>query len=209
MLISVVMVDDHPLVLAGLEQLLRGEPEFDVRATCATVEEGWDAVTTYQPDLLVLDLKLADDDGRNLLRRLDPKRGPAVVVLTASEDEDAWLDAARLGARGVVLKATAPRVLEDCLRTVHRGDTWLTVGDVDLKQRMADRESVEGELERALTPRELEVLRLVAQRLDNQEIAEQLCISVGTVKIHLHHIYDKLQVEGRHDLMRLLRDKRY
>ncbi len=207
--ISLVMVDDHPLVLAGLEQLLRGEPEFDVRATCATVEEGWDAVATHQPDLLVLDLKLADDDGRNLLRRLDPVRRPAVVVLTASEDEDAWLEAARLGARGVVLKATAPRVLEDSLRTVHRGDTWLNVGGVDLAQRMADRASVEGELERALTPRELDVLRLVAQRLDNQEIAEHLSISVGTVKIHLHHVYDKLQVEGRHDLLRLLRDKRY
>jgi DNA-binding NarL/FixJ family response regulator len=207
--IDVVMVDDHPLVLAGLDQLLRHEPDFNVVATCTSIEDGWHAVETHRPDLLVLDLMLPDGGGLDLLRRLEGSTTPAVVVLTAVQEEDAWLDAARLGARGIVLKATAPRVLEDCLRAVYRGERWLQVGGVDLAERLSQRADAESELEQALTPRELDVVRLIAQRLDNQDIAGRLAISVGTVKIHLHHVYDKLHLQGRQDLLKYLREKRY
>ena len=202
-------MDDHPFVLGGLEQLLRAEPDFDVLAACSTLDEGWSAVSKYQPDVVVLDLKLGMDDGRTMLRRLDPSKPPSVVVLTASHEEDVLLDAARLGARGIVLKATAPRVLEECLRAVHRGETWLNVAGVDLAGRLAHGNSVELELERALTPREVEIVRLVALRLDNHEIADRLSISVGTVKIHLHHVYDKLGLSGRQELLGWLRIKGY
>jgi len=207
--ISLVMVDDHPLVLGGLETLLRSEPDFEVLATCDTAEDGWRAVISHQPDILLLDLKLRGADGLSLLRRLDPSKPPAVVVLTASQDENLLLDAARLGARGIVLKAMAPRVLEDCLRAVHRGETQLTIDGVDLAERLAQRQAVETELESLLTSRELEILGLVALDLDNEEISTRLSISVGTVKIHLHHVYDKLQLRGRHELQLLLRNKGY
>lgn len=206
---NLVLVDDHPLMLAGLTQLLRAEPDFDILATCGTVEEGLDAVSKYQPDVLVLDLKLGEDDGLSLLSRLARESRPAVVILTAAEDENIWLKAAQLGARGIVLKATAPRILEDCLRAVHRGETWLNVGGVDLSMRLAQREAAEAELESLLTPRELEVVRLVALGADNQEISDRLSISLGTVKIHLHHVYDKLRLSGREALLQLLRDKSY
>jgi DNA-binding NarL/FixJ family response regulator len=206
---NLVLVDDHPLMLAGLTQLLRAEPDFDILATCGTVEEGLDAVSKYQPDVLVLDLKLGEDDGLSLLSRLARDSRPAVVILTAAEDENIWLKAAQLGARGIVLKATAPRVLEDCLRAVHRGETWLNVGGIDLSMRLAQREAAEAELESLLTPRELEVVRLVALGADNQEISDRLSISLGTVKIHLHHVYDKLRLSGREALLQLLRDKSY
>ena len=206
---NLVLVDDHPLMLAGLTQLLRAEPDFDILATCGSVEEGLDAVSKYQPDVLVLDLKLGEDDGLSLLSRLARDARPAVVILTAAEDENIWLKAAQLGARGIVLKATAPRVLEDCLRAVHRGETWLNVGGVDLTMRLAQREAAEAELESLLTPRELEVVRLVALGADNQEISDRLSISLGTVKIHLHHVYDKLRLSGREALLQLLRDKSY
>jgi two-component system nitrate/nitrite response regulator NarL len=206
---NLVLVDDHPLMLAGLTQLLRAEPDFDILATCGTVEEGLDAVSKYQPDVLVLDLKLGEDDGLSLLSRLARDSRPAVVILTAAEDENMWLKAAQLGARGIVLKATAPRVLEDCLRAVHRGETWLNVGGVDLSMRLAQREAAEAELESLLTPRELQVVRLVALGADNQEISDRLSISLGTVKIHLHHVYDKLRLSGREALLQLLRDKSY
>ena len=206
---NLVLVDDHPLMLAGLTQLLRAEPDFDILATCGTVEEGLDAVSRYQPDVLVLDLKLGEDDGLSLLSRLARDSRPAVVILTAAEDENIWLKAAQLGARGIVLKATAPRILEDCLRAVHRGETWLNVGGVDLSMRLAQREAAEAELESLLTPRELQVVRLVALGADNQEISDRLSISLGTVKIHLHHVYDKLRLSGREALLQLLRDKSY
>ena len=84
--IKLVLVDDHPLVLGGLEQLLRSEPDFEVLATCGTVEAAWTAVNEHRPDVVILDLNLPDGDGLSLLRRLDPAKPPAVVVLTASQD---------------------------------------------------------------------------------------------------------------------------
>src|SRR5262249_33439267 len=117
--------------------------------------------------------------------------------------------AARLGARGIVLKGMAPRVLEDCIRAVHAGEHWFKVDGLDLSTRLAQRQSVEGELGTVLTPRELEIVRLVASRLENQENASRLSISVGTVKIHLHHVYDKLGLRGRTDLQTYLSTRRY
>ena len=207
--ISLVLLDDHPMVVGGLKQLLHSEPDFEVLATCGTAADGLSAVQSLRPDVLVLDLNLPDQDGLSVLRRLDPSHPPAVVVLTASHDEDELLDAARLGARGIVLKAMAPRALEDCIRTVHAGGQQLFVDGVDLGKRLAERQTAELELGRLLTPRELEIVRLIAARFDNQEIAERLAISVGTVKIHLHHIYDKLQLGGRHELQLYLRNKQY
>jgi DNA-binding NarL/FixJ family response regulator len=209
MAIRIVLIDDHPMVLKGLEQLLQLNPDFDVVATCSTAVEGVQAVEALLPDVLLLDLKMPGEDGLSVLRRLDPEQPPAVVVLTASQDEDDLIAAARLGARGIVLKAMAPRVLEDCIRAVHAGRLSLSVGGVDLSDRLAQRQSVENELQHILTPRELEIVRLVAARLDNQEVAARLLISVGTVKIHLHHVFEKLQLRGRHDLQVYLREKMY
>ena len=189
--------------------MLGSEPDFEVIRTCSTAAEGYRAVLMDKPDVLVLDLMLPDDDGLSLLRRLDSTKPPAVVILTAVQDEDLLLDAARLGARGIVLKATAPRLLEDCIREVYKGDHQLKVDGVDLSKRLEERQKIENELGNRLTPRELEMLRLVALKLDNQEIEERLNISIGTVKIHLHHVYDKLQVNGRRELQLFLRAKRY
>ena len=209
MAIRIVLIDDHPMVLKGLEQLLQLNEDFEVVATCGTAAEGLQSVEALRPDVLLLDLKLPGEDGLSVLRRLDPAAAPAVVVVTASQDEDDLITAARLGARGIILKAMAPRVLEDCIRTVHAGGRALVVDGLDLSDRLAQRQDVETELEKVLTPRELEIVRLVAARLDNQEIAARLSISVGTVKIHLHHVFDKLQLRGRRDLQLYLREKMY
>jgi DNA-binding NarL/FixJ family response regulator len=209
MVIRIVLIDDHPMVLKGIEQLLQLNADFEVVATCGTAAEGLAAVEATRPDVLLLDLKLPGEDGLSVLRRLDPSKPPAVVVVTASQDEDDLIAAARLGARGIVLKAMAPRVLEDCIRTVHAGGLSLNVAGVDLSNRLAQRQNVETALQDVLTPREVEIVRLVAARLDNQEIAARLSISVGTVKIHLHHVFEKLRLRGRHDLQVYLREKMY
>jgi DNA-binding NarL/FixJ family response regulator len=209
MAIRLVLVDDHPLVLNGLKQMLDSEADFEVLATCGTATDGLQAVESLRPDVLVLDLALPGQNGLDVLRRLDPNERPAVVVLTASHDEEELLSAARLGARGIVLKAMAPRVLEDCIRTVHAGGRRLNVDGVDLSKRLTERETAETELGSTLTPREIEIVRLIAARFDNQEIAARLSITVGTVKIHLHHVYDKLQLTGRRELQLYLQSKQY
>ena len=103
----------------------------------------------------------------------------------------------------------APRILEDCIREVHVGRSWLRVEGVDLSERLARRQAVEAELAERLTPREIDIFRLAAAGLDNDAIAAGLAISVGTAKIHLHHVYDKLHLSGRRDLQEYLRAKRY
>ena len=207
--IRVALVDDHPLVLGGLEQLLSSSSDFEVVAACSSIDEGYEAIQKHHPDVLVLDLMLPGGGGISLLERLDTSKPPAVIVLTAVQDEDLLLDAARLGAQGIVLKAMAPRILEDCIRAVYAGERRLNVDGIDLSRRVQDRLRVEKDLGEHLTPRELEIMRLVALRLDNQEIASRLSITVGTAKIHLHHVFDKLHVNGRHELIQLLRDKGY
>jgi len=186
--IRIVLIDDHPMVLKGLEQLLQLNADFEVVATCGTAVEGLRTVEALRPDVLLLDLKLSGEDGLSVLRKLDSTKPPAVVVLTASQDEDDLIAAARLGARGIVLKAMAPRVLEDCIRTVHAGSLSLSVDGVDLSDRLAQRQNVETELQNILTPRELEILRLVADGLTDNEIGKQLYISPRTVQNHLTRI---------------------
>ena len=209
MVITVVLIDDHPLVLNGLEQLLTSGSDFEVLAKCATGAEGLSAANSFQPDVIVLDLSLPDQSGFDVLRALGPTVPPAVVVLTASDDEEELLQAANLGARGVVLKAAAPRVLEDCIRAVHAGERWLNVEGTDFSERLERRKIIELELAERLTPREMEIFRLAATGLDNDAIACNLAISVGTAKIHLHHVYDKLHLNGRRDLQEYLRAKQY
>jgi DNA-binding NarL/FixJ family response regulator len=209
MSIRIVLVDDHPLVLKGLEQLLGAGSEFEVVAKCGTAASGLATTQSLKPDVVVLDLALPDANGLTVVQSLGVNVPPAVVVLTASESEEELLTAVQLGARGVVLKEMAPSVLEDCIRTVHAGKKWLTVEDIDLTERVAQRNSVESELGAVLTPREVEIVRLASMRLENDQIAARLGISVGTVKIHLHHIYSKLRLRGREDLQEYLRAKDY
>lgn len=207
--ITLVLIDDHSVVLEGLDQLLRLEPDFKVIAKCSTVAAGIRAIETLGPDVVILDLRLRQEDGFEVLRHLGSRPSPAVVVLTASEDQEDLLEAARLGARGIVLKAVAPRTLERCIRTVHAGGEWLTVEGENLADRLAQRKGAETVMAEKLTSRELEVLRLLANHHDNEEIAQRLDLRVGTVKIHVHHVYQKLGLSGREDLQRYLKVKGY
>jgi RNA polymerase sigma factor (sigma-70 family) len=141
------------------------------------------------------------------VRKLDSTKAAAVVVLTASQDED---DFDRRGTPGRArhrAQSHGAARPEDCIRTVHAGRLSPQRRRLDLSDRLAQRQNVETALQHILTPRELQILRLVAARLDNQEIAARLSISVGTVKIHLHHVFEKLQLRGRHDLQVYLREK--
>src|SRR4029079_19797874 len=134
--IKVALVDDHPLVLGGLEQLLSSGTDFQVMAACSSIEEGYEAVMANNPDVLVLDLMLPPGEGGLvLLGRLDSSKPPAVIILTPVQDEDLLRDAARLGARGIVLKAMAPRILEDCIRAVYKGERRAKANGLELAQR--------------------------------------------------------------------------
>jgi two-component system nitrate/nitrite response regulator NarL len=202
MSITLVLADDHPIVLDGLEQLFRLEPDFRVVARCRDGEETLRALRDHRPDVVVLDVRMPRRDGLEVLREIRGWDLPTrVVLLTAALDEDRLVEALRLGAGGVVLKEMAPNLLVEAVREVHAGGRWLDQRSMSLALGgLFDKEGAAREPAQALTPRELEIVRMVCRGLRNRAIAEQLCISEGTVKIHLHNIYQKTGVDGRLEL---------
>ena len=207
--ITLVLADDHPLVLDGIEAVLSAQPDMQVLARCADGEAALAAVRAHRPDVLVLDLRMPRIDGLTVLRELKEKDGHTrVVVLTAAVSSDDVIEAVRLGVRGVVLKEMAGRMLVNCIRKVHEGGRWLEHASMGRAfDQLILRDAGERELARILTARELDVVRGVAQGLRNKEIAGRLGVNEGTVKIHLHNVYVKLGIDGRLALNVLLRDK--
>jgi len=208
-MIRLVLADDHPIVLNGLAQLFQLEADFEVLALCPDGEQALQAVRQHRPDLLILDLKMPVKDGLAVLREIRAEgASPHVILLTAALDDSEVFEAVRLGVDGVVLKETAPDVLLRAVRQVNAGGQWLEKRSVgQALQRTFDREADARGVAAVLTPRELEIARMVASGLRNKEISDRLHISEGTVKIHLHNIYDKLKVPGRLELAFYLQKK--
>jgi DNA-binding NarL/FixJ family response regulator len=202
--IRVILADDHPLVLNGLYHLLREYPEFEVLERCTSGAEALAATRKQQPDILVLDLLMPGMDGLAVARELHGTGNqPSIVLLTAQLHEDQLIEALHLGIRGFVLKEMATKLLVECLRRVHAGGQWLEKDSANRAMaKLVRREARGREVATLLTPREIEVVRMVAKGLSNKEIGAQLFIADGTVKIHLHNIYEKVKINRRADLIR-------
>jgi DNA-binding NarL/FixJ family response regulator len=200
--IRIALADDHPIVLDGLAQLFGLEPDIEVVARCRDTDEALQAIRAHAPDVLVLDLLMPGGGGLELLRAIHGEAGTTrVVLLTAAVDDDQLLEAIRLGAQGVVIKDMAPQLLVDAVREVHRDGQWLEKGlGGRALRRLLTREVKASQAAHLLTAREREVARLVATGYRNRAIAERLSISEGTVKVHVHKIYEKLDVNGRIEL---------
>jgi len=203
MAIRLVLVDDHPIVLQGLEQLFERHDDFEVLSCCSDGASALSAVAKYQPDVLVMDLRMPGLSGLDVLRTLSASQSRCrSVLLTATVRDNEVMEAVKLGVRGIVLKESAPDVLIDCVRRVYRGEQWIERETVTRAlQRVLERDSAQREAGHTLTPREIEIVRMVAQGLRNKVIADRLSISEGTVKVHLHNVYEKLGVDGRLELV--------
>jgi DNA-binding NarL/FixJ family response regulator len=204
MTIRIVLVDDHPIFLQGVERLFRLEPDLEVVARCIDGEEALRAVREHRPDVLLLDLRMPGMDGLAVLRELEREGTPTrVVVLTAALDEDDVLAAIELGVRGVVLKEMAPRLLVQAVRKVHAGERWLETRSAALAlEKLVRKQAGARAAAEMLTQRETEIVRMVASGLTNKEIASRLKITEGTAKVHVHSVYQKLRVGNRVALMR-------
>jgi DNA-binding NarL/FixJ family response regulator len=205
--ISVVLVDDHPIVLQGLQHLFARQPDITVLACCATVGDGLSAARTSHPDVIVLDLRMPDGGGLALLDAIASERlGCRTVVLTAAISDDEVSQAMHKGVAGLVLKESAPEQLLECVRRVHAGERWLDPGATGRVLEPAAADTAAQERAATLTGREREVVRMIAEGLRNRDIGERLSISENTVKVHLHNIYEKLGVEGRMELLLLAQE---
>jgi DNA-binding NarL/FixJ family response regulator len=200
-----VIADDHPVVLDGLTRLFTGERDFEVLATARNGDEALRAVRKHAPDVLVLDLSMPGKDGVAVLGEMKRQAMSTKVVVLTAMDNDEVLLAIRLGARGVVLKDMSLRLLVECVRIVNRGGTWLEKSVASRAvDRLLQRESSIHEMAKSLTPREVEVARMIADGLPSKRVANKLAITEGTTKLHLHHIYSKLNVHGRVALVRYM-----
>ena len=200
--IRLVIADDHPIVLQGLQRLFESCPDFEVLRSCEDGEKALAAVRSLRPDILLLDLRMPGSDGLDVLRSISAEKLECrTVLLTAAVSDDQIVEAMLLGAMGVVLKESSPEILIDCVRRVHAGEQCIDRETMTRAfGRALRRESATREVAKTVTPRELEIVRMIGQGLRNKAIAERLFISEGTVKIHLHNVYEKLGLTGRLEL---------
>jgi two-component system nitrate/nitrite response regulator NarL len=202
MTIRVAIADDHPIVLSGLAEVFAHDAEIEVVANCNDGEEALEAAESLQPDVLVLDIRMPKRDGMAVLRELAARKSPTrVVLLTAEINDSELLEALRLGVSAIVLKETASRTLLQAVHAAANGEQTLDERSVRRAlDQMLRREAGVAAARRVLTARELEIVRRVAKGMRNKAIGEALGISEGTVKIHLHSIYEKLGIAGRVEL---------
>jgi DNA-binding NarL/FixJ family response regulator len=206
--IRVVLADDHPIVRDGLRKLLSLEEDIEVVGEASDGREVVHVVQETQPDVVILDLRMPHVDGLGALQALQQlERKVRVIVLTASEDKNEFVQAMKLGCSGIVLKQTAPELIVKSIRKVHGGEIWLdshTTAAV-MRQFATPVETLgatptRGRERSPLSQREREIVGLVAQGYKNREMAEKMFISEQTVKNHLHNIFDKLGVSDRLEL---------
>jgi DNA-binding NarL/FixJ family response regulator len=206
-LIRIVIADDHPIFRDGLRKLLTLEEDFRVVAEAKDGKEVLEVLEEHQPDILLLDLKMPGLDGLTALQKLQNSRTKTkVIVLTASEDKNQFVQAMKFGTCGIVLKQTATELLIKSIRKVHAGEIWLDSHTTAAVMRQfsspMDPAPLGGrDRDRSpLSQREREIVVLVAQGFKNKEMAEKMFISEQTVKNHLHNIFDKLGVSDRLEL---------
>src|SRR5579884_301800 len=206
-MIKILIADDHPIVRDGLRKLLSLEDDIEVVGEASDGREVLDRVQEVTPDVVLLDLRMPNLDGLSTLQAMQQiNKAVKVIVLTASEDKNEFVQAMKLGCSGIVLKQTAPELIVKSIRKVYGGEIWL---DSHTTAAVMRQFAVPGELgpgtgksrERSpLSQREREIVQLVAQGYKNKEMAEKMFISEQTVKNHLHNIFDKLGVSDRLEL---------
>ncbi len=213
--IRIVLADDHPIVRDGLKKMLKLEADIEVVGEATDGREALEQVQMHEPDVLLLDLRMPNLDGLSALQTLQHiNRKTRVIILTASEDKNEFVQAMKLGCSGIVLKQTAPELIVKSIRKVNDGEIWLDSHTTAAVMRQfathtgeshssSSQNSSGGAKSRERSPlsaREREIVSLVAQGYKNKEMAEKMFISEQTVKNHLHNIFDKLGVSDRLEL---------
>lgn len=188
--IRVVIVDDHPVVRQGVASLLEDEADIEVVAQGGTAAEALALQRAHEPDVMLLDLRLPDGAGVDVILALLAERPERrIVVLSTYDGDDDIFRALEAGARSYLLKNMSYQQIVGALRAVHAGERRLPR---EIARRMSERPPA-----RRLSPRELDVLRLIAQGESNKGVASALGLTEGTVKTHVTHIMTKLGVDDR------------
>ena len=196
-MIRVLLVDDQSIIREGLCSLLQAKQDIEVVGEAENGKLAVDQALTLQPDVVLMDVRMPIMDGVAATRNLQQKApNIKVLVLTTFDDDDYITQAMKFGARGYLLKDTPSEELAQAIRAVNKGYTHMGPGLFEKVITATPRVEVPPELEQ-LTPREKEVLQLIAKGLNNREIAENLFISERTVKNHVNSILSRLNLRDR------------
>lgn len=196
--ISVLVVDDHPMVRQGISSFLEGHKDLEVKDAVSNGEEAVEAVREIKPDVVLMDLVMPGMDGTEAIRQIKSfSPETRIIVITSFAQDNKVFPAIRAGADGYLLKDTSPDELVSAIKAVYEGKSIL---HPDVAQKLMVNFSRYGKgvsPEASLTPREVEVLELIACGLSNEEIANRLFISDKTVKTHVSSILHKLNLSHR------------
>jgi DNA-binding NarL/FixJ family response regulator len=210
-MIRVLITDSFPVVRAGLRSILSNSSDIQIVGEAQDGNEAIERTLELLPDVILTELKLPNSDGVSVLRTLHTRAPQAKVILfTASDNKDDFIEAMKLGCCGILPKDAAPSLILKSIQKVHAGEIWLdsnTTAAV-IRQFAAPMDSTLAQVaanakprERAqLSQREREIIVLIAQGYKNKEIAEKMFITEQTVKNHLHNVFDKLGVSDRLEL---------
>ncbi len=199
-MINVIIVDDHPIVRAGMRQVLEATDDITVVAEGNTGAAALRLVMQHRPDALVLDVGLPDVNGVEVTRRLRAQGTTTpILILTVHDDSQTVFGLLESGATGYVLKDEALETLVSAVRAVARGESWLSpsVARQVVSRAVGSAPTTAATSTLPLTPREMQVLCLLAQGLDNMTIAQRLVVTTRTVQNHVSTIYSKLGVTSR------------
>lgn len=200
-MIRVCLADDQALFRSGLRALLNLFDEVDVVAEAEDGDAAVAAVLASKPDVLLLDVRMPKRDGIEVLQALQAQKAlPPTLLLTTFEDDAALVAGVKAGARGYLLKGVSPATLLEAIRTVAAGGSYLyapLVAELARGALSAGQRSDPFEILEALTPRETEILKLMASGIGNRAIADALSLSEGTVKNHVSSVFAKLGVTDR------------
>ena len=194
----IVLADDHPMIRTAIDVLLR-DTRYELGGTAANGTEALSEIDRLKPDIVLLDLEMPETDGMEVVRTLQARdKAPRIIILTAAIDDSSLMEARALRVRGIVLKNSDPAYLLECLDAVRSGKNWM---DPELKARSEQLEQTfAGAVRPALAPRERQIIRFVRRGLRNREIARELGVTEGTVKVYLHAEFEKLGVSSRTEL---------
>jgi RNA polymerase sigma factor (sigma-70 family) len=218
-MIRLLLVDDQSLICQGLKAMLSLEPDLEVVGIAENGETALAQVAALQPDVVLMDVRMPVMDGRQATRLIRERHPQVNVLVLSTFDDDGYIaDSIRAGAKGYLLKDMPSDELAQAIRLVHRGYTQLAPGLLDklmepqassskaeapdphLDVKQSSETFHENPAMEQLTPRERDVLGLIAKGWSNRDIAEQLYISEGTVKTHVTHLLNRLQLKNRAQL---------